>query len=56
MAELKGFSHVDLTVSDRERSAAWWQDVMGFTVVNRSRGDSFDVVSLGARVGIAEVG
>jgi len=44
--ELKGFSHVDLTVSDRERAAAWWQDVMGFTVVNRSRGDSFDVVTL----------
>jgi glyoxylase I family protein len=46
MPELKGFSHIDLTVSDRERAAAWWQDVMGFTAVNRFRGDSFDVVTL----------
>ena len=46
MPELKGFSHVDLTVSDRERAAAWWQEVMGFTVVSRWRGDSFDVITL----------
>jgi catechol-2,3-dioxygenase len=46
MPELKGFSHIDLTVSDRERAAAWWQDVMGFSVVNRSRGASWDVVTL----------
>ncbi len=46
MPELKGFSHIDLTVSDRERAAAWWQDVMGFTVVSRWRGDSFDVITL----------
>ena len=46
MPELKGFSHIDLTVSDRERAAAWWQDVMGFTLINRSRGESFDVLSL----------
>jgi catechol-2,3-dioxygenase len=44
--ELEGFSHIDLTVSDRERAAAWWQDVMGFSVVNRLRGQSWDVVSL----------
>ena len=46
MPQLKGFSHIDLTVSDRERAAAWWQDVMGFTVVSRWRGDSFDVITL----------
>jgi catechol 2,3-dioxygenase-like lactoylglutathione lyase family enzyme len=46
MPEIKGFSHVDLTVSDRERAAAWWQDVMGFTVVNRLRGKSFDCLTL----------
>jgi catechol-2,3-dioxygenase len=44
--KLKGFSHIDLTVSDRKRAAAWWQDVMGFTVVNRFRGESWDTVSL----------
>ncbi|OBA83082.1 hypothetical protein A9W99_09185 [Mycobacterium sp. 1164966.3] len=46
MPELEGFSHIDLTVSDRERSAAWWQDVMGFTIAKRWRGDSFDVITL----------
>lgn len=46
MPQLKGFSHIDLTVSDRERSAAWWQDVMGFTIAQRWRGDSFDVITL----------
>ncbi len=46
MPKLKGFAHIDLTVSDREGAAIWWQDVMGFTIVHRSRGDSFDCVSL----------
>src|SRR5271157_176313 len=46
MPDLKGFSHVDLTVSDRERAAAWWQDVMGFTLVNRLRSESFDCFKL----------
>jgi catechol-2,3-dioxygenase len=46
MPELKGFSHVDLTVSDCERAAAWWQDVVGFTLVNRLRGESFDCSTL----------
>ena len=40
MPELKGFSHIDLTVSDREQAAVWWHDVMGFSVVHRSRGHS----------------
>jgi glyoxylase I family protein len=42
MPQLKGISHVELTVSDSERSAAWWQDVMGFTVVREFRGESFE--------------
>ncbi len=46
MPELEGFSHINLTVSDRERAAAWWHDVMGFTVVSRWRGDTFDVSTL----------
>ena len=52
MPQLKSFSHIDLTVSDRERAAAWWQDVMGFTAVSRFRGDSFDVVSLAHPAGL----
>jgi glyoxylase I family protein len=46
MPELMGISHVDLTVSDCERAAAWWQDVMGFTLVNRTRGETFETRSL----------
>jgi catechol-2,3-dioxygenase len=26
--ELMGISHVDLTVSDCDRSAAWWQEIL----------------------------
>ena len=26
MPQLMGFSHIDLTVSDCERAAVWWQD------------------------------
>jgi glyoxylase I family protein len=32
--EINGFGHIDLTVSDAERSANWWEQVMGFTLVN----------------------
>ena len=31
MPALMGISHVDLTVSDCERAAAWWQDVVGLS-------------------------
>ena len=30
MPDITGFSHVSFTVSDRSRSAAWYQDVLGF--------------------------
>jgi glyoxylase I family protein len=33
--KIMGFSHIDLTVSDCDRSAQWWQDVIGFTLVHR---------------------
>ncbi|MBW0017898.1 MAG: VOC family protein [Mycobacterium sp.] len=46
MPEHMGISHIDLTVSDCERAAVWWQDVMGFTLVNHFRGESWDVKSL----------
>jgi glyoxylase I family protein len=52
MPELKGFSHVDLTVSDRERAAAWWQDVIGFTLLHHQRGESFDCLTLGHPTGL----
>jgi glyoxylase I family protein len=49
----QGFSHIDLTVSDCEAAAAWWQDVMGFTLVNRSRGEISEVRSLVHPTGLA---
>jgi glyoxylase I family protein len=50
--ELLGFSHIDLTVSDGEKSAAWWQDVLGFVLVTRSDGESFEVWNLAHPSGV----
>ncbi|MDT5125692.1 MAG: glyoxylase family protein [Mycobacterium sp.] len=44
--ELMGISHIDLTVSDCDRAAAWWQDVVGFTPLNRTSGETFETRSL----------
>ena len=46
MPELMAISHIDLTVSDCERAAAWWQDVVGFTLVHRTSGETFETRSL----------
>ena len=43
MPELMGFSHVDLTVSDCDRAADWWHDVLGFIVVHKARNETFEV-------------
>ena len=31
---IDGFGHIDLTVVDVDRTAQWWQDVMGFALIN----------------------
>jgi len=31
---INGFGHIDLTVTDGERSARWWEEVLGFQLVN----------------------
>lgn len=46
MPELKGWSHIDLTVADCERSVTWWEDVLGFVSVSSSRGQTFETRSL----------
>ncbi|OBI47591.1 hypothetical protein A5707_19155 [Mycobacterium kyorinense] len=46
MPELKGWSHIDLTVTDCDRPAAWWEDVLGFASVSSSRGDTFETRSM----------
>jgi glyoxylase I family protein len=44
--ELMGFSHIDLTVSNGEKSAEWWQKVLGFLLMTRAEGETFDVWNL----------
>jgi glyoxylase I family protein len=37
---MDGFGHVDLTVSDVNRSVRWWEDVLGFRLIHtRTRPD-----------------
>jgi glyoxylase I family protein len=40
---INGFGHIDLTVTDVERSARWWERVMGFKLVNREERPGFKV-------------
>lgn len=40
MPDLVGISHVELTVSDCDKAAEWWHDVMGFWQVHRSRAET----------------
>jgi catechol 2,3-dioxygenase-like lactoylglutathione lyase family enzyme len=53
MPEIMGFSHVDLTVTDCEHTARWWSDVMGFTLFNQVRGETFECRSLVHPCGLA---
>jgi len=53
MPRLLGISHVDLTVSDCDRSAQWWQDVVGFTLVNSVHEATFECRSLIHPSGVA---
>ena len=41
MPSITGFSHVSLSVSDRERSAVWYQEVMGFERHSEVTADTF---------------
>jgi len=31
--EMSGFGHVDLTVTDGERTVRWWEEVLGFRLI-----------------------
>jgi glyoxylase I family protein len=50
---MMGFSHIDLTVSDCDRAATWWQDVLGFTLVHQARNETFEVRSMVHPSGLA---
>ena len=39
LRDSNGFGHIDLTVSDAERSARWWEEVLGFQLVNTEIGE-----------------
>jgi catechol 2,3-dioxygenase-like lactoylglutathione lyase family enzyme len=32
--DINGLGHIDLTVTDADRSARWWEDVLGFRLVD----------------------
>ena len=34
LPEINGFGHIDLTVTDVERSVRWWEEVLGFKLIN----------------------
>jgi glyoxylase I family protein len=35
MPEIRGFSHVSLSVTDHERSARWYEEVFGFATIEK---------------------
>jgi catechol 2,3-dioxygenase-like lactoylglutathione lyase family enzyme len=38
---IRGFGHVDFSVSNMERSAQWWDQVMGFKVITKRQRDDY---------------
>ena len=40
---INGFGHIDFTVTDVERSARWWEEVMGFQLVAQHERPGFRV-------------
>jgi glyoxylase I family protein len=52
MPELMGFSHVSLSVRDREKSAAFYADVFGFQTFQRLTEEDFDEIVLVHPVGM----
>jgi catechol-2,3-dioxygenase len=41
-----GISHIDLTVTDYERTARWYEDVLGFALLNKHRDETFDATTM----------
>src|SRR5215472_9858717 len=43
---IEGFGHIDLTVTDGERSVRWWTEVLGFRLAMTSKKPGFGVWNL----------
>lgn len=41
MPTIAGFSHLSFTVTDLERSTAWYREVLGFDLDSEVKGDTF---------------
>jgi len=54
--ELVGFHHASLSVSDRDRSAAWYSQVLGFVELFREDGDTRRAAVMAFRGGGYSVG
>jgi glyoxylase I family protein len=46
MPDLSGPSHIDLTVTDVDRSVEWWERVMGFSRISSTERTTFRTCSL----------
>ncbi|MGZ4620244.1 MAG: VOC family protein [Frankiaceae bacterium] len=46
MAEISGYHHLSLTVTDLDRSTAWWTEVLGFALLRRFERDGMTKVIL----------
>ena len=44
--EINGFGHIDLTVTDLDRSLRWWEEVMGFRLVATRETPSYTLWNL----------
>ena len=42
MPDFAGFSHVSLSVRDRHASRSWYEDVLGFRMIEESNEDAYD--------------
>ena len=43
---IDGFGHIDLTVSDVDRTVRWWEEVMGFKLINTRDTPAFKLRSV----------
>jgi catechol 2,3-dioxygenase-like lactoylglutathione lyase family enzyme len=50
---IEGFGHIDLTVTDGERSLRWWTEVLGFRLVATFGRPGFRVWSMNHPSGVA---